>query len=105
MDANATDLCEPLGGMAPEEIGDAGLLEKLQMLQCPDVLAHGGPQPICHTAGGRCLQCSPMAEAIYPSSPGEGKETLCEQWIVSGGDCLGRRKFSCIGLLPEELVS
>lgn len=73
------------------------------MLQCPDVLVHGGPQPICHTAGGRCLQCSPMAEAIYPSSPGEGEEVLGKHRIVSGGDCLGLREFGGIGLLPGEL--
>ena len=42
MDANAADLSQPLGGMAPEEIGDARPLEKLQAFQRPDVLTDRG---------------------------------------------------------------
>lgn len=42
MDANAANLSQPLGGMAPEEIGDARPLEKLQAFQRPDVLTDRG---------------------------------------------------------------
>jgi hypothetical protein len=42
MQANAADVRQALGGLAPEQVCDAGPLEEIQMLQRPDVLADGG---------------------------------------------------------------
>ena len=73
--------------MAPEEISDAGPLKKLQMLQRPDVLAHGGANASGHSAGERSIQRSPMAEAIDPGGPGE--------WHITGYVI---EKVGCVGL-------
>jgi len=102
MHSNAPDLREALYGMAPEEIGNACLLEELQMLQRPDVLTHGCPDARGIRTGRWRLKSKPMAAAIDPCGPRKGDVALAQHWIDDRSDGPGRRVFRGIRLLPGE---
>lgn len=94
MDANAADLSEALGGMAPEEVCNSSLLKKFEIFECPDVLAYGGPDTDAGRnwvlrRGWRTNLRSATFGLINPGRPGEGHISLTAIFTRSANPYVG----------------